>query len=324
MKKGIISIFFLLLLALFSGCSLFSSTDPDFSREQYDKWYEQGKFDEAANYIEERLEKYPEDPYLYNEKGYMLNMQEQYEEALKALDEAIELDDKLDNAYTNQALSYNELGEYEKAIIAAQKAIDISDQEPEQFINMGNAHFGLERDENAIEYYDKALEIEPDTPYALYGKGVALYFLEEFEKSIENLNKYIEADPTDKDALWYLVYAADSLGEYHATIPYLDQLIELNTDQQLDAIDYKGLMLAYNGDFEESEDVYDTIIDQFNTEAIGYYGKGVALVLQGDTDEGLKQLSSAIQINPELKDTAYSDPLFASVYDDETFIELTE
>ncbi|WP_117170314.1 tetratricopeptide repeat protein [Paraliobacillus sediminis] len=323
MNKKIWSLFVFSFIIL-SGCNLLSATDPEFSREKYDKWYEKEQYDLALEDVNQRLEKYPEDPILYNEKGYALNFIGQYEEAIQSLNKAIELDNQMDGAFNNKALSLNELGEYEQAIVAGQKAIDISDKEPEQFINMGNAHYMLERYEKALEYYDKALAIDASAPYALYGKGVSLYFLYEDEKGIPYLEQYIKAYPEDIDALWYLVYLHDSLEEYSDTIPYLNKIIEFESEQPVNALDYKGLMLTHAGNFKEAEEVYNTVIEQFPNEAIGYYGKGVALVQQGEIDSGLEGLARSIELNDTLKDTAYNDPLLSSIYDNETFIELTE
>ncbi|WP_112180274.1 MULTISPECIES: tetratricopeptide repeat protein [Paraliobacillus] len=323
MNKKIWSLFVFLLIIL-SGCSLLSATDPEFSREKYDEWYEKEQYDLALEDVNQRLERYPEDPILYNEKGYALNFIGQYEEAIQSLNKAIELDNQMDGAFNNMALSLNELGEYEQAIVAAQKAIDISDKEPEQFINMGNAHYMLERYEKALDYYNKALAIDDSAPYALYGKGVSLYYLYEDEKGIPYLVQYIKTYPEDIDALWYLVYLHDSLGEYSDTIPYLNKIMELESEQSLNALDYKGLMLTYAGNFKEAEEVYNTFIEQFPNEAIGYYGKGVALVQQGEIDHGLEELTRSIELDNTLRDTAYNDPLLSTIYDDETFIELTE
>ncbi|SFL59047.1 TPR repeat-containing protein [Gracilibacillus orientalis] len=323
MSKKFWSLFMFSFIML-SGCSLLSDTDPEFSREKYDDWYEQEQYELALEEVNQRLEKYPEDPLLHNEKGYVLNLMGQHEEALQPLDQAIELDDQMDSAFNNKALSLNELGDYEQAIVAAQKAIDISDKEPEQFINMGNAHSLLERDEKALEYYNKALEIDDSAPNALYGKGISLYFLAEYEKGIPYLERYIKAYPEDIDGLWYLVYSHDLLEEYSDTIPYLDKIIELESEQPLDALDYKGLMLTYAGNFKEAEEVYNNIIEQYPNEALGYYGKSIALVQQGEVDQGLEELDKSIELNDTFKDTAYNDPLFSPIYEDETFIELTE
>ncbi|WP_066189685.1 MULTISPECIES: tetratricopeptide repeat protein [Gracilibacillus] len=313
-----------LLLFIMTGCSLLSSTDTSFSREDYDNWYQQGEFETALVDVNERLSDYPEDAYLLNEKGYILNELERYEEAQETLEEAVEIDDQSDSAYTNLALSLNELDEYEQAIVAAQKAIDISEDEPEQFINMGNAHSMLERDEKALEYYNKALEIDPTAPYALYGKGVSLYFLERYEESIPFLEDYLQTYPEDIDALRYLVYSNDLAENYEGTIPYIEKLIELEPEREIDNMDYKGLMLTYAGKLEEAEAFYTDMTEQFPEEGVGFYGLSVALIQQGNTDDGLANLEEAIALNSELRDVAYSDPLLEPVYEDETFIQLTE
>ncbi|WP_078578381.1 tetratricopeptide repeat protein [Salipaludibacillus agaradhaerens] len=311
-------------LIILSGCLLKGQADPDFSREKYDSWYEKDQYELALEDLNERLEAYPEDPYLHNEKGYALQSIGQHEEALESLKKATELNDQLDAAFNNKAWALNELGEYEQAIVAAQKAIDISDKEPEQFINMGNAHFSLERYEKAIEYYDEALAIDDRTPFALYGKGISLYFLFEDEEALPYLETFIEGSPEDTDGLWYLVYTHESLGEYRDTITYLNRIIELDEEQRLNALDYKGFMLTYAGDFEDAEDIYNAIIEEYPNEAIGYYGKGVALVQQGEIDQGLEELAKSIDLEDAFKDTAYTDPLLSTIYDDETFIELTD
>ncbi|GAE31954.1 TPR repeat protein [Halalkalibacter hemicellulosilyticusJCM 9152] len=314
---------FIFSLMMLTGCYLLSDLDPEFSREKYEKWYENEQYELALEDVKQRLEKFPEDPMLHNEKGYVLHVLGRYEEALQSLNKAIELDNLMDSALNNKAMSLNKLGEYEQAIVAAQQAIDISDKEPEQFINMGNAHFLLERYEKALEYYNHALAIDDHAPYALYGKGVSLYFLYEDEKAVPYLEHYIKVYPDDIDGLWYLVYVHEALGEYSDTLPYLNKIIEFEEEHQLNALDYKGFMLTYAGHFKEAEEIYNYIIEQYPNEGIGYYGKSVALVQQGEIDQGLEELARAIELIDTLKDTAFNDPLLSTIYDNETFIELT-
>src|SRR5690625_1350170 len=103
------TIFFTLLtfIIFLSGCHFLLSSDPTFSNEKYEEFYELENYEGALQRVEERLQKYPKDPFLHNEKGFILLELEQNEKALAAFDYAIQSNDKnvLDSAHNNKAIA---------------------------------------------------------------------------------------------------------------------------------------------------------------------------------------------------------------------------
>ena len=321
MRKILLLPFTCLLLA---GCTLFTSSDPNFSRELYDDYYEKEEFTEALNYINERIEKYPEDPYLLSEKGYILLELDEFQEALKILDKALEYEEDMGTIYNNRAVALNGLGRYEEAIDNTKKAIELEPEEPEQYANMGNALFYLERYEEALTYYDLALDIDPQLDFALYGKGSAHYYLNEYEESIEAFESYLTYDPFDLDTLWYFTNIYEELEEYEKAIEYLDLLVENGEEDIFNTLDYKGYLLTIMERFDDAIEVYDNLIEHYPDEAYSYYGKGVALINVGKIDEGLDHLTKAISFDPSIADWAYDDPFLSDVTENEKFQKLVD
>lgn len=281
MRKILLSPFIILLLA---GCTLFSS-DLGFSRELYDDYYDKGEYKEALAYVNERIEKYPEDPYLLSEKGFILLELDEYEEALDVINKAAEYEEDMGTILNNKAVALNGLGRYEEAVDNAKKAIEIEPNEPEQYGNMGNSLFYLERYQEALTYYDLALDIEPRLDFALYGKGSAHYYLDEYEESIEAFESYLTLDPFDLDTLWYFVNIYEELEDYEKSIEYLDLLMENGEEDIFSTLDYKGYLLTLMEQFDDAIEVYENLIEQYPDDAYSYYGKGVALINAGEIDE---------------------------------------
>lgn len=295
----------------------------------YDTLYEEGKFEEALELINEKLEEEPEDVHLLNEKGYALMELGEYEQARTVLEKSVQINDQIGAALSNLSLVLNGLGEYDKAVIAAQKAINLNENDPEEYINMGNAKLGLEEAEEAIPYYDQALEVaipESDAAYyAIYGKGAALIDLGSYKEGISYLEEYFAYDPEDVDVVNLLTLANDLTENYKEALLYIEMLIDLEPEYEVYNLDYKGQLLTYDGQLEGARDLYADMVEQYPSDkGIGYYGESFVLIHEGKIDEGLRKLEKAVEEDPSLAEYALMDPLFETVYDHKRFMEILE
>ncbi|WP_080874475.1 tetratricopeptide repeat protein [Oceanobacillus timonensis] len=288
--------------------------------------YANENYDEALDLIEESLEEYPEEAFLYNDKGYVLVELGRPEEAKEALETAIELDETMESAYNNLSYALSDLGEFEEAMDAAQTAIDLNSNTPEQYIAMGNALSMLDRDEEAIPYFEEALEIEPDVDFALYGMGVSLLYLEETEESIVYLEKFLQQHPEDVDALDMLVYAYELTEDYEEALQYADIVLEMDDEANIIYnLDYKGILLAKNDQLDEAEELYEDMLEEHPLDkGVAYYGLAFIDIQRGEIDEGLDKLEEVLEVDPDLIEYAVTDPLFEDILDNERFIELVE
>lgn len=311
----------LLCLSLLFGCSALLGNDPTFSRERYDNFYMLGNYEGALKRVEERLEKYPKDPFLLNERGYILIEMGRYDEAVNPLNQAIQISDKsvLDSALNNRAAAYNEIGRFEEALDDAKKSINLQPNEPEAYLNMGNALLSLERYSEALTYYDLALDLDAAFAVALYGKGLSLYYLSDFDGALDYLDQYIAINPDDSDAFWYMAYIYDELGEYDNALSYMEKIYQPNSEEEFEVMDYMGLLFANLNLMEESLDIYEQLVSKYPDEPYSYYGKGVALINLGNTKPGIDAIKSAIHLDPAIIELAINDPLLEKVHNHDEF-----
>ena len=123
---------------------------------------EKGDHDTAIQEYTLALEKDPNRPIAYNNRGNSYHDLKQYERAIQDYDKAIELDPNYALAYNNRGTSYNSQGKYEQAIKDYTKVIELAPNYVMAYHNRGNSHRLSGRYEQAIQDCTKAIELDPN------------------------------------------------------------------------------------------------------------------------------------------------------------------
>jgi tetratricopeptide (TPR) repeat protein len=160
------------------------------------------EMEEAMKWFDKAIEIEPNFPYVYNTKGYVLNLQEKYKDAIKCFDDAIEKDPGFGRALRNKGYALNCLGRltndkesekiFREALDCIDRAISLEPRDTFSWFYKGYSYIYLEKYEEAIGCFDKAIEIQPDFAYAYTSKGVTLYYLKKFDQAIECFDKAID------------------------------------------------------------------------------------------------------------------------------------
>ena len=155
---------------------------------------EKGDHDTAIQEYTLALEKDPNRPIAYNNRGSSYYNLKQYERAIQDYDKAIELDFNYADVYFNRGLSYHELKQYEQAIQDYDKAIKLDLNDAATYCSRGNSYYKLMQYERAIQDYDKAIELDPNDAFAYNNRGLSYHDLKQYERAIQDYNKAIELD----------------------------------------------------------------------------------------------------------------------------------
>jgi serine/threonine protein kinase/Tfp pilus assembly protein PilF len=134
--------------------------------------FHQEKYQELVEYMEGKLEEYPDDKETYYVLGFVYDTYlKQPDKAIRYYNSAIELDPYYKTAYNALAYLYNRTGEYDKSIWAINKYIEIAPDEANPYDSRGDLYAYNGNLPEAIESYQKAIEIKPEFMQSLMKLG---------------------------------------------------------------------------------------------------------------------------------------------------------
>ncbi|HOE58174.1 MAG TPA: tetratricopeptide repeat protein [Bacteroidales bacterium] len=126
-----------------------------------------GNYDEALNYMNQYIEKNPEDGNGFFVRGFIYEQKKEYEKAIEEFDEALRL-----NAAHTYAYMYK-----------------------------GEAHIYLKQFKEAYVCFTKVIQIEPKNMYAYYNRGIALSNMNKYKEAIADFDVALHIDSTYSPAL---------------------------------------------------------------------------------------------------------------------------
>lgn len=170
----------------------------------------EGKYDEALEFFEELLEKYPEIYQVhlnigtcYLNKGDLEKAEAEFE---LVLDRTMENfgDYKKDpqaslRAFTGLGEIYIRKEDYETAQKYFAHALEISPQDEVAAYNVGEVFFSHQKIDEAIKYFELSIHIKKEWPKPYMKLGYVYLNKGDFDKSLEYFNKFIEMDPENSE-----------------------------------------------------------------------------------------------------------------------------
>ena len=155
-----------LVIFISVGCLLSGCGRAMMHMYQGDKYWGQGKYEEAIAKYQKVIEVDPDNwgAEAYISIGNVYSLQGKYEDAIAAFQQAIEIDSNSDSAalaHHRQGFVYRKQGKYENAIAEYQKAIAIDLDRPWSYDALGNIYHQQGKLEDAIAAYQKIIEITP-------------------------------------------------------------------------------------------------------------------------------------------------------------------
>jgi TolB-like protein/Tfp pilus assembly protein PilF len=136
----------------------------------------------------------PDNAWVHNTKGWILQNQSRTEESVPEFERALALDPSFADAYSGLGVDYLALGRFDKSLEALDNAIRASPSDPALTYYYGNkawANFGLKNYDQAIELARRAIAINPYNPYANVVLVAALALTDHDAESREALQRYL-------------------------------------------------------------------------------------------------------------------------------------
>lgn len=142
-------------------------TEKDWQNKAWNLIYRQRNVEKAIEYLDNVIEKYPQNDEALAIKANALNQLagdtkkwDYSRDALKCAEKAIEINPRNDTALFNKAWSLCDLGNPEEALEYANKALEINSQNIYAWYNKAWAHYLLHEFETAIDCCDKIIQID--------------------------------------------------------------------------------------------------------------------------------------------------------------------
>ncbi|QKG80483.1 tetratricopeptide repeat protein [Tenuifilum thalassicum] len=149
-------------------------------------------FREANKWIEQALEKHPENPAFLYRRGIVNNLNDNYEKAISDFEEAL-----AKKPYTsltiqillNKASSHYKLEQYNEALDIYNKVIELDPRNFKAYNFRGLVNFKLGYFVDAVTDYTKAIDLDPSYPLPYYNRGMSLLKLNELQSACSDFRK---------------------------------------------------------------------------------------------------------------------------------------
>ena len=170
---------------------------------------ERGNFAQAEVYWTELVDKFPENPAVWSNRGNVRIGQYKLTEAISDFDRSIEIAPEYPDAYLNRGIAYEGEKLWDKAIADYNRVLAISPEDPVALNNRGNAKAGQEHWQDALTDYQQAADIAPNFPIARGNASLVMYQMGDRTEAIRNMRNLVRKYPMYSDmraalaaALW--------------------------------------------------------------------------------------------------------------------------
>ena len=170
---------------------------------------EKGDFELAEIYCTELIDKFPENPAVWSNRGNVRIGQYKLTEAIADFDRSIAIAPEYPDAYLNRGIAYEGKKLWTQAIADYNYVLGITPQDPVALNNRGNAKAGQQQWQKALEDYQQAADIAPTFPMARGNAALVIYQIGDRAEAIRNMRNLVRKYPMYSDmraalaaALW--------------------------------------------------------------------------------------------------------------------------
>jgi Tfp pilus assembly protein PilF len=172
---------------------------------------EQGKNQEAIDFLEKYLKEFPDDHKGYNYRGLAYTGRKMYKEAITDFNKAIKINSKYAPAYTNRADVYFRTEQFEKAIKDFTSIIKMFPDNMYAYYARGIAYMSEEENDKAAEDFTFVIKKDKTYTAAYLNRGIAYYKEHDWELAIVDFKTAISMNPGLRADLQPLIDQADIL-----------------------------------------------------------------------------------------------------------------
>ncbi len=282
------------------------------------------------------IEKSPDDPELYLNRGNLHAMRDERTNAIDDFTQALKLKPNYLQALANRSFGYMNIAQYDKALVDANKLVTLVPDSAEGYAKRGMIYESCDMFGEAVADYQRAIAIDPGDAYNYYGSAINLLRLAKYDEVERMLKKAVEIGDNNgsyganlglcytfqqkyDEALKYLNFnPADQnvrgvewsqAAYYYLSVGKMDEA--LNALAQLRAREtFPARSHRLAGEFFRCAGQYEKAMQDFNASTSleeyppGYRERAVTFVMMGQMRSALSDLNKSYQLNPKSSTTA--------------------
>lgn len=259
----------------------------------------QSFFDEQIRDAMVRIEKYKDNPYVFNNVGLAFMNRGDYDEATKYFDNAITLEPKFRPALLNLAKTLFMQKDFSKAIEIYNKLNEYYPEDTKVLVNLAHAYFNKKELDKAEELLLRVVRMDAKNASAYNNLGVINLFRNEINKALSYIRRALQINDRFANAYNNMGLCFENQKKYKKAINSYFAAISINNNLKAA---FKNLAYSYQ-EIEEYEKSFDVIkrYHSMNNPDFESYDIAVFSLFQ------LKQYKRAIGfIAKALKDPAIS------------------
>lgn len=189
------------------------------------------KYDKLLESLNDGLAMYPNDPWLYNERGYYYQRIGKADPAIRDYGLAIKFaegNDSLIDIFTlNRGTAKSSKLDFEGAYEDYMFCYKYDSTDISVLNNLAVVCDEVGRDDEVLKYLHKVIEVDSTAWFAYGNIGFAYQQKGDYEKSIEYFNMVLEGYPDEPFALSNRSYSKFKLGKYKDALKDVDKSIEV-------------------------------------------------------------------------------------------------
>jgi len=241
------------------------------------------------------------DPRLFGPRFYLglLRLQQgRFQEACDYLGEALEISPNDLNALMNYGMALRAAGRPEEAVRVFDRALAIQPNMAEGLYNRGVALGDLKRFELAVDSYDRALVLRPEMMAAIINRAAALAAVQRFDDALAGYDRALVLQPSNALALLNRGLANRAARRPQAALADYDRLLALDP-AHVEARYNRGVAMM---DLERAADAlesFDAVLDAYQANAEMLNNRGLALWNLKRPAEALESYERALGLEPD-------------------------
>ncbi|HEY4076327.1 MAG TPA: tetratricopeptide repeat protein [Rhizomicrobium sp.] len=168
---------------------------------------QQGRNDEAIQFLSEALQISPNDPAALMNHGMALRTAGRAAEALASFDQVLATQPNMHEALYNRGVALADLQRFEDAVESYDRALVVQPEMVAAMVNRAATLTTLNRFDDALAAYDHVLRMQPSNVMALNNRGLALRALRRLPEAVQVYERALTLKPDYTDARYNLAVA---------------------------------------------------------------------------------------------------------------------
>lgn len=185
------------------------------------------KYDEAIEYLQQILDKNPENETALYEIGFCFDISEKLEEGKNYFSAFVDRHPYSHIAWYNLGITFGKLSLLEKAIDCYDFAIAIKEDFSSAYFNKAHCFTQKEEYQKALECFKETLQFDAEDSLSHYYIGECYEKLNQYERAINSFKQAIELDDFIADAWLGIGNCYFELERYYDSLSYIKKAISL-------------------------------------------------------------------------------------------------